>query len=102
MLEKIAELARQHNLIIFSDEIYDKLMLDGDECISIAAVAPDIPVVTFGGMSKNFLAPGWRLGWSIISGDPAVIKPYIEGSTQATSFAAFSESSRAICHQACA
>ncbi len=79
MLEQIAEVAREHNLIIFSDEIYDKLMLDGDECISMAAVAPDVPVVTFGGMSKNFLAPGWRLGWSIISGDPAVIKPYIEG-----------------------
>ncbi|HZR55633.1 MAG TPA: aminotransferase class I/II-fold pyridoxal phosphate-dependent enzyme [Terriglobales bacterium] len=79
MLEQIAELAREHNLVIFSDEIYDKLMLDGDECISMAAVAPDVPVVTFGGMSKNFLAPGWRLGWSIVSGDPAVIKPYIEG-----------------------
>jgi alanine-synthesizing transaminase len=79
MLEQIAEVAREHNLVIFSDEIYDKLMLDGDECISMAAVAPDVPVVTFGGMSKNFLAPGWRLGWSIISGDPAVIKPYIEG-----------------------
>src|SRR5581483_5978667 len=79
MPEQIAELAREHNLVIFSDEIYDKLMLDGDECISMAAVAPDVPVVTFGGMSKNFLAPGWRLGWSIVSGDPAVIKPYIEG-----------------------
>jgi alanine-synthesizing transaminase len=79
MLEQIAEVAREHNLVIFSDEIYDKLMLDGDECISMAAVAPDVPVVTFGGMSKNFLAPGWRLGWSIISGDAAVIKPYIEG-----------------------
>src|SRR5271155_4815677 len=44
MLEQIAELARQHNLIIFSDEIYDKLMLDGDECIAMAAVAPDVPV----------------------------------------------------------
>jgi alanine-synthesizing transaminase len=79
MLEQIAELARQHNLIIFSDEIYDKLMLDGDECISMAAVAPDVPVVTFGGISKNYLAPGWRLGWSIIIGDPAAVKPYIEG-----------------------
>jgi len=79
MLEQIAELARRHNLVIFSDEIYDKLMLDDDAHISIAAVAPDIPVVTFGGMSKNYLAPGWRLGWSIISGDAAAVKPYIEG-----------------------
>ncbi len=79
MLEQIAELARQHNLIIFADEIYDKLMLDGDECISIAAVAPDVPVVTFGGLSKNFLAPGWRIGWGMVSGDSSAVKPYIEG-----------------------
>ena len=79
MLEQIAELARRYNLVIFSDEIYDKLMLDDDAHISIAAVAPDVPVVTFGGMSKNYLAPGWRLGWGIVSGDAAQVKPYIEG-----------------------
>jgi alanine-synthesizing transaminase len=79
MLEQIAELARKHNLVIFSDEIYDKLMLDDDAHISIAAVAPDVPVVTFGGMSKNYLAPGWRLGWGIVSGDATAVKPYIEG-----------------------
>src|SRR5271154_4583461 len=76
MLEQVAELARQHNLIIFSDEIYDKLMLDGDECIAMAAVAPDVPVVTFGGLSKNYLAPGWRIGWGMGSGDPAAGNPY--------------------------
>jgi alanine-synthesizing transaminase len=79
MLEDIAELARRNNWIIFADEIYDKLMLDGDEHLSIAAVAPDVPVVTFGGLSKNFLAPGWRIGWGIVSGDAAAVKPYIEG-----------------------
>lgn len=79
MLEQIAELARRHNLVIFSDEIYDKLMLDDDAHISIAAVAPDVPMVTFGGMSKNYLAPGWRLGWGIVSGEAAAVKPYIEG-----------------------
>jgi alanine-synthesizing transaminase len=79
ILEQIAELARRNNLVIFSDEIYDKLMIDGDECISMAAVAPDVPVVTFGGMSKNYLAPGWRLGWSFISGNAAEVKPYIAG-----------------------
>jgi alanine-synthesizing transaminase len=82
MLEQIAELARRHNLIIFSDEIYDKLMLDGDESLSIAAVAPDVPVVTFGGLSKNYLAPGWRIGWGIVSGEAAAVKPYIEGINQ--------------------
>jgi alanine-synthesizing transaminase len=79
MLEQIAELARQHNLVIFSDEIYDKLMLDDDEHISMAAVAPDVPVVTFGGLSKNYLAPGWRIGWGIVSGNADAVKPYIEG-----------------------
>jgi alanine-synthesizing transaminase len=79
MLEQIADLARKHNLVIFADEIYDKLMLDGDEHISIAAVAPDLPVVTFGGLSKNYLAPGWRVGWGIVSGDETAVKPYIEG-----------------------
>ena len=84
MLEQIAELARQHNLLIFSDEIYDKLILDSgqakdDECISMAAVAPDVPVVTFGGLSKNYLVPGWRIGWGIVSGEAATVKNYNEG-----------------------
>src|SRR5438128_8501704 len=79
MLEQIAELARRHNLVIFADEIYDKLILDDDKHISMAAVAPDVPVVTFGGLSKNYLAPGWRVGWGIVSGDAAAVKPYIEG-----------------------
>jgi alanine-synthesizing transaminase len=84
MLEQIAELARQHNLLIFSDEIYDKLILDDgptkdDEHISMAAVAPDVPVVTFGGLSKNYLVPGWRIGWGIVSGEAATVKNYNEG-----------------------
>lgn len=79
MLEQVAELARKHNLVIFADEIYDKLVLDKEPHISIAAVAPDVPVVTFGGLSKNYLAPGWRLGWGVVSGEAAVVKPYIEG-----------------------
>ena len=79
MLEDIAELARRHNLLLFADEIYDKLILDDDEHISLAAVAPDVPVVTFGGLSKNYLAPGWRIGWGIISGDSSQVKPYVDG-----------------------
>jgi alanine-synthesizing transaminase len=79
MLESIAELARQNNLVIFADEIYDKLILDDDKHISIAAVAPDVPVVTFGGLSKNYLAPGWRIGWGVVSGDAPAVKPYVEG-----------------------
>src|SRR6266404_429222 len=83
ILEQIAQLARQHNLIIFSDEIYDKLIIDGggenDAHIAMAAVAPDVPVITFGGLSKNYLAPGWRIGWGIASGEVSVIKQYLEG-----------------------
>jgi len=79
MLEQIADLAREHNLVIFSDEIYDKLILDDDEHIAMAAVAPDVPIVTFGGLSKNYLAPGWRIGWGILSGDATAVKPYREG-----------------------
>src|SRR5438552_6655889 len=79
MLEAIAELARRNNLVIFADEIYDKLILDNDQHISIAAIAPDVPVMTFGGLSKNYLAPGWRIGWGIVSGEAAAVRPYIEG-----------------------
>jgi len=79
MLQQIADIARQHNLLIFSDEIYDKLILDDDEHISIAAVAPDVPVVTFGGLSKNYLVPGWRIGWGIVSGEAATVRNYNEG-----------------------
>jgi len=85
MLEDIAELARQHNLIIFADEIYDKLIIpeaDQDDDlphVALAAVAPDVPVITFGGLSKNCLAPGWRIGWGIASGEASVIKPYLDG-----------------------
>ena len=78
-LEKIVEVARRHNLVIFSDEIYAKLILDGEPHISIASLAPDVPVITFGGLSKEYLAPGWRVAWGIVSGDPAMITPYVQG-----------------------
>jgi len=79
MLEQVAELARRHNLIVFSDEIYDKLILDGTPHLAFSAVAPDVPCVTFGGMSKNYFVPGWRIGWGIVSGDAAAVKTYTEG-----------------------
>ena len=83
MLELVADLARRKNLVILADEIYDKLILSDDSekdaHISIAAVAPDVPVVTFGGLSKNYLAPGWRIGWGVVSGDANAVKPYVEG-----------------------
>ena len=78
-LEAIVEIARRHNLVIFTDEIYEKLMLDSEPHIPIASLAPDLPVVTFNGLSKACLAPGWRVGWGIVSGDAAAVKPYVEG-----------------------
>jgi len=79
ILEDLADLARRHNLVIFADEIYDQLILDDTEHLSIAALASDIPVVTFGGLSKNYLAPGWRIGWGMITGEAAAVKPFVEG-----------------------
>lgn len=78
-LEGIVELARQHNLLIIADEIYDKLILDGEPNVSIASLATDVPVVTFNGLSKAYLVPGWRVGWGVVSGDAAALKPYVEG-----------------------
>lgn len=77
-LEGIAELARKHNLVVLSDEIYDQLVLDGPEHVSFASLAPDIPVVTFNGLSKAYLGPGLRLGWGILSGPQAQVDPYRE------------------------
>ncbi len=68
-LQEIINLALKHNLIIFADEIYDKLIFDGKEHVSIASLNDEVPVVTFSGMSKNYLVPGWRIGWGIISGN---------------------------------
>ena len=78
-LEAIADLARKHNLVILADEIYDKLILDADcRHISLATLAPDLPVITFSGLSKPYLAPGWRVGWGIATGEGSALKPYVE------------------------
>jgi alanine-synthesizing transaminase len=77
-LEKILELARQHNLIIFADEIYDKLIFhDAERHVSVASLATDVPIVTFNGLSKAYLVPGWRIGWAIATGPREVLHPYI-------------------------
>ncbi len=78
-LEAVVEIARRHNLVIFSDEIYDTLVLDAGPHIPMASLASDLPVVTFNGLSKSCPAPGWRVGWGIVTGDPAVVRPYVEG-----------------------
>lgn len=79
ILEQIVELAREHELLIFADEIYDRLVMDGKQHISIASLAPDLCVVSFNGLSKSHLIAGYRCGWMCISGDKSRAKGYIEG-----------------------
>ena len=79
VLEQIVQVAREHQLIIFSDEIYDRLVMDGEKHISIASLASDLFCVTFSGLSKSHMIAGFRVGWMILSGNKAVAKDYIEG-----------------------
>jgi len=79
LLLEIIELARQHQLIIYADEIYDKVLYDGAEHVSIASLADDVLFVTFNGLSKNYRACGYRAGWMVVSGEKSHAKDYIEG-----------------------
>ena len=79
VLQQIVDLAREHQLMIFSDEIYDRLVMDGLEHISIASLAPDLFCVTFSGLSKSHMIAGWRFGWRVLSGNKRLAKDYIEG-----------------------
>ena len=79
VLQEIVEIAREHQLIIFADEIYDRLVMDGEEHISIASLAPDLFCVTLNGLSKSHRIAGFRVGWMCLSGDKSCAKGYIEG-----------------------
>ena len=79
VLQQIVDIAREHHLIIFSDEIYDRLVMDGEEHISIASLAPDLFCVTFSGLSKSHMIAGFRIGWMILSGNKKIAKDYVEG-----------------------
>ena len=79
LLQQIVELARQHQLIIYADEIYDKTLYDGATHTSIASLANDVLCVTFNGLSKNYRSCGFRAGWMMVSGDKRHAKDYIEG-----------------------
>ena len=79
VLQQIVDLAREHQLMIFSDEIYDRLVMDGLEHISIASLAPDQFCVTCSGLSKSHMIAGWRVGWMVLSGNKRLAKDYIEG-----------------------
>ena len=79
VLEKIAQLAREHGLILFSDEIYDRLVMDGKKHTSIASLAPDVFTITMNGLSKSHRVAGFRIGWMCLSGPKDHVKDYIEG-----------------------
>lgn len=79
VLQEIVEVARRHQLIIFSDEIYDRLCMDGIEHVSIAELAPDLPCVTFSGLSKSHMIAGYRIGWMIFSGEKKCIEDFMLG-----------------------
>jgi alanine-synthesizing transaminase len=79
LLKAIVELARQHQLVVFADEIYDKTLYDGASHTSIASLADDVLFVTFNGLSKNYRACGYRSGWMVVSGDKRHASDYIEG-----------------------
>jgi alanine-synthesizing transaminase len=81
VLAEIVELARTHQLIIYADEIYDKVLFDGRAHTAIASLAEDVLCITFGGLSKNYRACGYRAGWMIISGEKKHAVDYIEGLT---------------------
>ena len=79
VLQEIVDIAREHQMIIFSDEIYDRLVMDGEEHVSIASLAPDLFCVTFSGLSKSHMIAGYRIGWMILSGNKSIADDYIQG-----------------------
>ena len=79
VLQQIVELAREHELILFAYEIYDRLVMDGEEHVALSSLAPDLLTVSFNGLSKSHLIAGYRCGWMCLCGDKSKAKGYIEG-----------------------
>lgn len=77
-LKELVDFAVEHNLVIFADEIYDKLLFDDNKLTSIASINPNASVITFGGLSKNYMVPGFRIGWGVVSGQKEILADYIE------------------------
>ncbi|MGW2248985.1 pyridoxal phosphate-dependent aminotransferase [Kitasatospora sp. NPDC001660] len=81
VLEGIVEIARRHDLVVYADEIYDKILYDDAEHVPLATLAPDLFCVTFNGLSKSYRVAGFRSGWMVLSGDRHRARSYIEGLT---------------------
>jgi len=79
ILLELIQTAREHGLILFADEIYDKMLYDGEKHISLASLSTDVVTITFNGLSKNYRSCGYRAGWMIVSGDKEMVRDYIEG-----------------------
>jgi alanine-synthesizing transaminase len=78
ILEEIVRLSLRHNFVVFSDEIYDKLVLDGEDSISIASLSDEAPIITMNGISKSYLVPGFRIGWAAVTGKKELMGTYVE------------------------
>jgi alanine-synthesizing transaminase len=85
VLDQIVEIARQYELIVFADEIYDKILYDNNEHTSLASLADDVLFLTFNGLSKAYRVAGFRAGWMVVSGAKAAARDYIEGITMLAS-----------------
>ncbi len=79
VLLELTQIAREHGLILFADEIYDKMLYDGEKHISLASLSTDVVIITFNGLSKNYRSCGYRAGWMVVSGDKEMVRDYIEG-----------------------
>ena len=77
-LLEIVQIAKENDLVIMADEIYDKMIFDGAEMVSIGSLDKDVSCITFCGLSKNYIVPGWRMGWGIVSGRDAIMRDYID------------------------
>ncbi|MEA9604497.1 MULTISPECIES: pyridoxal phosphate-dependent aminotransferase [unclassified Polynucleobacter] len=79
VLLELTQIAREHGLILFADEIYDKMLYDGEKHLSLASLSTDVVIITFNGLSKNYRSCGYRAGWMVVSGDKEMVRDYIEG-----------------------
>ena len=79
LLREIIQVAREHQLVVFADEIYDKMLYDEEKHVSLASLADDLLFVTFNGLSKNYRACGYRSGWMVVSGDKRNARDYLDG-----------------------
>ena len=79
VLLELTQIARENGLILFADEIYDKMLYDAEKHISLASLSTDVVVITFNGLSKNYRSWGYRAGWMVVSGDKEMVRDYIEG-----------------------